>query len=67
MVIQGKSVNGSQTAKRLACAKVWRVNTAGIRAELEQKRTVLCGDAIECALSSALESWLDKPAPLELE
>lgn len=66
VVEAGGGVNASQTAKNLVCAKAYGVSQAELSAELNAKRAALCAGASACPLLSTLESWLERPLPVEL-
>jgi hypothetical protein len=63
---QGGSLNATQTAKNLVCARAHGLEAAAISGELAAKRGLLCGSADKCALEETLLGWLDRALPLDL-
>ena len=66
LVESGGTLNATQTARNLVCAKAWGVASDVIRAELSSKHGVLCGEAATCPLQSSFEAWLELPLPVAL-
>jgi hypothetical protein len=66
VVEAGGTLNAVQTAKNLVRAKAWGTGIEALKAELAEKQAALCGEATTCALKSAIESWPEKPLPVEL-
>jgi hypothetical protein len=57
VVLAGKKVQLVQTAKNLACAKVWGATTESLQAELDAHREAVCAGAEHCPFGDALSAW----------
>jgi hypothetical protein len=57
VVLAGKKVQIAQTAKNLACARVWGATPESVQAELDSHRDALCSGAEHCPLTDALSAW----------
>lgn len=57
VVLAGKKVRIPETAKNVACARVWGATPDSLQTELDAHRDALCAGAQHCPLGDALGDW----------